>query len=202
MPYRGDFRLAVALFSVKSSDLAGPYLSLVSELSQTASLGFLSAAQPFVAPLRLAVDTLFGTTGSASLECGTVRGFLPLRAGTWACLGATRREYPDTTGFHLSSSDLRLLDGRGQPVERAPYLVFRIERLERRDDFLQVPELKAVWDAISTALKAGRADDATAAAKAFRRLCFAGGDLTQSDAARIAARADARVRQALEGTDG
>lgn len=200
MPYRGDFRLAAALFSIKSSDLAGPYLTLVSELSQTASLGFLAAAQPFVAPLRLAVDALFGTTGSASLECGTVRGFSQLRSGTWACIGATREQLPDAAGIRLSRGDFRLLDRGSAPIESAPYLVFRIERLERRDDFLQVPELKAAWDTISAALKAGRADDASEGAKAFRRLCFAGGDLTSGDAARVAARADARVRQALEGT--
>lgn len=198
MPYRGDLRLAVALFSIKSSDLAGPFLSLISDLSQTAALGFLAAAQPFVAPLRLAVDTLFGTTGSASLECGTVRGFSPLRAGTWACIGATRHDYPDTTGFQLSQDSMRLLDGRGDPVEGAPYLVFRIERLERREDYLEVPELKLAWDEITAALKTGDIDNAMVAAKAFRRLCFAGGDLTSADARRVAARADQKVRQALE----
>lgn len=197
MPYRGDLRLAIALFSVKSSDLAGPYLSLISELSQTASLGFLSAAQPFVAPLRKAADLLFGTSDASSLECGTVRGFEPLRAGIWVCMGATRADIPDTGGFRLDPQDFRLLDANGRPVEAFPYMVFSIAKLAQRDNWMEIPGLKAGWDAITAALVAGRDDDAHAAARAFRRLCFAGGDLTPQDARRLADKANAKVEQTI-----
>ena len=152
-PHCGNLQLALALLSVKSSDLAGPYLSLLSELSQTASLGLLSAAAPFAAPLAKTAGLLFSTSDAASLECGVVRGFDPLRSGAWVCLGATR------------------------------------------DDWMDIPALKAAWDSIVASLVAGRDEDAMAGTKAFRRLCMAGGDLTDRDAARLAGKADRKVAQ-------
>lgn len=196
-PYRGDLRLSIALFSVKSSDLAAPYLTLLSKLSQNTALGFLAAAQPFVEPLREAAGVLFGATDSASLECGTVRGFGQLTADTWVCIGATQDEIPNWSDFSLDPDDFRLRDGNGTPLEDFPYVVFRIDRSERRDDWLDLPNLKASWDAVSSSLRGGEAEEAHAAALAFRRACFASGDLLPNDARRLADKADAKVAQAL-----
>ena len=201
-PYRGDLRLSIALFSVKSSDLAAPYLTLLSKLSQNTALGFLAAAHPFVEPLREATGVLFGATDSASLECGTVRGFGQLTADTWVCIGATQDEIPDWSGFSLDPDNFRLRDGNGTPLEEFPYLVFRVDRSERRDDWLDLPTLKAAWDAVSTALRSGKAEEARAAALAFRRACFAGGDLLPNDARRLADKADAKLAQALNASAG
>ncbi|ACL57498.1 hypothetical protein [Methylobacterium nodulans] len=200
MPYRGDLRLSIALFSVKSSDLAGPYLSLISDLSQTVSSGFLSAAQPFVAPVKKASDLLFGTSDAASLECGTVRGFEPLKAGIWVSIGARRDEIGSTDGFSLDPEDFRLLDADGQPFEDYPYLVFEIQRLRERDNWMEIPNLKTAWDALTTALAAGKLDEAKAAEQAFRRLCLAGGDLTERDATRLAAKAERKLALLADGT--
>lgn len=201
-PYRGDLRLSLALFSVKSSDLAAPYLTLLGKLSQNTALGFLAAAQPFVEPLREAVGVLFGTTDSASLECGTVRGFDTLTADTWVCIGATEDQIPDRSGFSLDPDDFRLRDGSGAAVEDFPYVVFRIDRSDRRDDWLDIPDLKVAWDAVSSALRSGKPEEARAAALAFRRECVAGGDLLLDDARRLADKADAKVAETLKALSG
>ena len=197
MPYRGDLQFSVALFSVKSSDLAGPYLSLISALSQTASLGFLTAAMPFVAPLKQASDLLFGTSDASSLECGTVRGFKTLRAGRWVCLGATRDDVGDPAGFRLNPEDFGLLDADGVSVQAYPYLVFEITRVAERDDWMEIPSLRTAWEAIIVALGEGKDEEVRTAAQTFRRACFAGGDLTISDAQRLAEKADRKVTLTL-----
>jgi hypothetical protein len=55
-PYRGQLGVTVALFSVKSADLAGPYLDLLTSLADTAGVSFLAAAKPYIEPLRKGAD--------------------------------------------------------------------------------------------------------------------------------------------------
>lgn len=200
MPYRGDLRLSVALFSVKSSDLAAPYLSLISQLSQTVTSGFVTAAQPFVGPLKQASDLLFGASDAASLECGVVRGFEPLKPGVWVSIGATQDEVGPTDGFRLDPQDGRLLDGAGRTFDDYPYVVFEIQKLSERDDWMEIPALKTAWDALTTALGAGTLDEAKTAAANFRHLCLASGDLIETDGARLIAKASRKL--ALAQQDG
>ncbi|MCW2285927.1 hypothetical protein M2323_003764 [Rhodoblastus acidophilus] len=200
MPYRGDLRLSVALFSVKSSDLAAPYLSLISQLSQTVTSGFVTAAQPFIGPLKQASDLLFGASDAASLECGVVRGFEPLKPGVWVSIGATADEVGPTDGFRLDPQDGRLLDGAGQTFDGHPYIVFEIQKLTERDDWMEIPALKTAWDALTTALGAGKLDEAKTAAANFRHLCLASSDLIETDGARLIAKAARKL--ALAQQDG
>ena len=70
VPYIGGLSLELGLFSVKGTDLAGPYIDLLSSLSQEAGVGFLTAALPFVEPLRKGADLLFGNSNQSELEIG------------------------------------------------------------------------------------------------------------------------------------
>lgn len=191
MPYRGDLRLSLALFSVKSVDLAGPYLSLLGKIAETGALGFLSAAQPFVAPLRQATDLLFGTADAAALECGVVRGFDTLRTGTFACLGATRAEVPDAAVLRLHPDDLRLPWPDGRAMTEYPYVVFSVERSATRDDWMSIPDLRDAWEALRADMSGG-GDGTTALLEAFRRCALASPDLLGTDARRLVRRAEAR----------
>ena len=56
----GDLEIEVGLFSVPSSDLAAPYLSLLENLSTTAGVSFISAALPFAGPILQGVKLLTG----------------------------------------------------------------------------------------------------------------------------------------------
>jgi hypothetical protein len=58
---------------------------------------------------------------------------------------------------------------------------------------MEIPALKDGWDAITGALQTGRFADAKTAAKSFRAMCFAGGDLTLTDAALLVDEADRKV---------
>jgi hypothetical protein len=81
-PYRGQLDHTVALFSVKSADLAAPYLEPLTSLADAAGVSFLAAAKPYVEPLRKGADLLFGTTGASQLEIGFDRDFTALKAAT------------------------------------------------------------------------------------------------------------------------
>jgi GH24 family phage-related lysozyme (muramidase) len=191
-PYIGDLRLSLGLFSVKSSDLAGPYLALLSQLAETSALGFLRAAQPFVAPLRGAVELLFGTSGNADLDCGVVRGFSALRTGLWASIGATRAEI-DPAGLQLDPLDFRLLHADGLAVTEYPYVVFSIESAGARADWMAVPDLREAWEALRGRVADGAPEtELHALFDAFRRRCLASPDLTSADARRLVRRAEAR----------
>jgi len=50
VPYLGRLSLELGPFSVKGTDLAGPYIDLLTTLATTAGVGFLAPALPFVAP--------------------------------------------------------------------------------------------------------------------------------------------------------
>ncbi|HEY8613630.1 MAG TPA: hypothetical protein VIL69_20415 [Roseomonas sp.] len=195
-PYRGDLRLSLGLFSVKSSDLAGPYLSLLAQLAETSALGFLRATQPYVAPLRQAAELLFGSSGAASLECGVVRGFGTLRTGIWASLGATRAELPDPSGLRLDPHDLRLLWRDGRAVTEYPYVAFSIERKAQREDWMAIPDLREAWEGLRAKLQEGGTDEEMRGLLgAFRRRCLSSPDLTGPDARRLVKRAEARFAE-------
>jgi hypothetical protein len=199
-PYRGDLRLSLGLFSVKSSDLAGPYLTLLSQLAETSALGFLKAAEAYVAPLRSAAELLFGTSGAADLECGVVRGFNPLRTGVWVSMGAPREQVPEPGRLRLDPSDFRLLWPDGRAVVDHPYVVFSVERASQREDWLAVPDLRDAWEAVRTAVHVrGDGTEARAALAAFRRVCLTSPDLIGSDAKRLVRRAEERFAFATQG---
>ena len=82
--------LTVALFSVKSADLAAPYLELLTSLANTGGVAFLSAAKPYVEPLRKGADLLFGTAGASQLEIGFDRDFTALEAGYYLAMRAPK----------------------------------------------------------------------------------------------------------------
>jgi hypothetical protein len=196
-PYRGDLRLSLGLFAVKSSDLAGPYLTLLGQLAETGALGFLRATEPYIAPLRHAAELLFGTSGAASLECGVVRGFQPLRGGVWACVGAPRGTLGDAAALRLDPGDFRLLGPDGRAVTEHPYVVFALEGRQQRDDWMAIPDLREAWEALRTNLTQG--GEARVLLDAFRRLCLSSPDLIPADARRLARRAEARFgEEALE----
>ena len=194
VPYFGGFGLELGLFSVKGGDLAGPYIDVLTSLATTAGVGSFAKALPFVGPLKTGLDLLLGNTDQAELEIGLDRGFDPLTTGTWVVVRVPK----GTAGIEqlqLDPEDFGLVDAHGAAWREQPYIVFRIDGTDRRDDWMTIPELKSAWDEIGTAAKAGRQDEAEKLFAHFEIVAKWSPDLVPADAKRLIANAQKRLPQ-------
>lgn len=187
-PYRGRLDLTIALFSVKSADLAGPYLDLLTTLADTAGVSFLAAAKPYVEPLRKGADLLFGSANASQLEIGFDRDFTALEAGYYLAMRAPKDSVAVDT-LRIDANDYRLLDQHGRPFGKYPYFVLAVESGSRRVDWMLIPDLKATWDAIKQAFIAAQYNDAGNLLSQFERQCRVSPDLVPADAQRLVKKA-------------
>jgi hypothetical protein len=191
VPYIGRLSLELGLFSVKGSDLAGPYIDVLTTLAGTAGVGFLSSAIPFAEPLRKGLDLLFGNVDQATLEIGLDETWDDVQTGTWLVIRVPKGT-PGLEKLHLDPDDFGLLDDRGQAYRDQPYIVFAIEGQDRRDDWMQIPELKKAWDSIGLAAKEGRQNDAEKLFDNFQVIAQWSPDLIPQDAKRLSEKARAK----------
>lgn len=199
VPYVGGLSLELGLFSVKSTDLAGPYIDVLTSLAEKAGVGFISAALPFVEPLRKGADLLFGNAEQSELEIGCDKTWVNLETGYWVLMLAPKGSV-NVSGLKVDSNDGRLLDAMGNPLKGYPYLVLEIVRSNRRDDWMLIPELKAGWDAIAKAAKGGQLDDAEQLLKQFVLICRWSPDLVPADQQRLAKVAEAKLPELQKRT--
>lgn len=194
VPYLGELALELGLFSVKSSDLAAPYLELLNNLAEKSGVAALTTALPYVEPLRKGADLLFGNAKLSTLEIGVDRSWPALSTGTWLVMRAPAQDI-NPNRIRINPSDGTVTTGAPKPC---PYLVFTIEASRRRDDWMTIPELKSAWDAIATAAKAGRVNDAEQLMKQFVLIARWSPDLVPDDARRLADRAAALLPSAIQ----
>jgi hypothetical protein len=199
VPYVGRLSLELGLFSVKSTDLAGPYIDLLTSLAEKASVGFVSAALPFVEPLRKGADLLFGNAEQSELEIGYDRSWTNLETGYWVLMLAPKGSIK-VSSLKVDPNDGRLLDARSNPLKGYPYLVFEVAKSDRRDDWMLIPELKAGWDSIAKAAKSGQLDDAEQQLKQFVLTCRWSPDLVPADQDRLAKAAAKKLPELQERT--
>jgi hypothetical protein len=192
VPYIGGLSLELGLFSVKSTDLAGPYIDLLTSLAEKASVGFISAALPFVEPLRKGADLLFGNADQSELEIGYDKTWTDVETGYWVLMLAAKGSV-NISSLKVDPNDGRLVDRRGNALKGYPYIVFEVAKSERRDDWMLIPELKAGWDAIAKAAKARQLDDAEQLLKQFVLTCRWSPDLVPADQERLAKAAEAKL---------
>lgn len=193
-PYRGRLDLTVGLFSVKSGDLAAPYIDLLTTLAATAGVAYLAAAKPFIEPLQKGADLLFGNNNASELEVGYDRDFITLEAGYYLAMRAPKNDVP-LDQLRIDLNDFRLVDVQGRSFGAFPYFVFSIEASRQRPDWMLIPELRATWDALKQAFVAGQQPETQQLMGQFERQCRISPDLVPSDARRLADRA----RTLLEG---
>jgi len=198
-PYRGQLGLTIALFSVKSADLAGPYLDLLTSLADTAGVSFLAAAKPYVEPLRKGADLLFGSANSSQLEIGFDRDFTALESGYYLAMRAPKEAVQLDT-LRIDPNDFRLVDWHGQPFGSYPYFVLAVDAGLRRADWMLIPDLKATWDAMKQAFVAGQTNDAGNLLGQFERECRVSPDLVPADARRLVQKARDTFGSQPEGT--
>ncbi len=191
VPYRGRLDLEIGLFSVKSADLAAPYIDLLVTLADNAALPYLAAAAPFIDPLRKGVDLLFGDQSKSDLEIGYDRQFKDLTAGLYLAMRAPKDEAGLLKSLRLDPNDFRLL-ASGQSFGRYPYFVFEIQASTQRVDWMRIPDLGSSWEKMRKAFVEGQQNEAEHLIKEFERLCRASPDLVPGDALSLAKRARAR----------
>jgi hypothetical protein len=175
-PYRGgSLKLNLALLSVKSVDLAGPFLDVLSSLASAAGVAYISVAQPFLKPLAAGIDLLTGTSGAAIREIQVVTELRPLMSGVYVVLRAPNNDlrFADIR----VSPDYTLTYPDGRPILEYPYMVASIEGSSTRPDWKGIPEIKKAYDQVVEAVKGDKPQDYKEALDVFRRMSLLSEDL-------------------------
>lgn len=183
VPYRGgSVELELGLFSIKSADLAAPFLELLEEVSGAAGVAFASAVQPFIGPLRRGIDAL---TSGDSLEIGLSRVFRTLSTG-WYVIIAAPKDIVAVDSIEIDHRDYRIAD------DRLPYsyIVLQVVAANARPDWFMIPELQSTYRRLQRDVANGDAETARESYAAFRRAVMTSDDLLQRDAETIAAAAE------------
>lgn len=196
IPYRGELSTEVALFSVAADNLTRPYLDLLFNLTTTASVSYLSAIEPFIAPIKRGAETLLYDSNRAELEIGLSRTDTALVAGN-IVVARTEKNGPGLKGVSLDPDDWRLLGPNGQPVADFPYLVIGIERLRERTDFRSIPDIRDGWKKVWSAATGGRdAKEVLAEFENLQRVIRFSPDLVPNDRKRVSDIYAEELRQA------
>ena len=184
VPYvGGDFCVEIGLFSVAAADLAGPYLDLIQNLSETAGVSYVSAALPFVGPILHGMKLLTDSQTATSLEIGFSTTMVKPRLGYCVAIRAPKSKLR-VDSLRLDPSDFRLLDDTGV-VTKYPYLVVEVAADKQRADWSRIPDLSAAYKSVQTEYRGGRQKGVQEALTAFQRIAFTCNDLVEEDARRL-----------------
>ena len=198
-PYRGGpLKVNVALLSVKSVDLAGPYLDVLTNLAGAAGVSFISAAQPFLKPLGDAMDLLAGGGQHAAREVQVVTDLRAPVTGTFVVLRAPSDEVV-LSDIRLEP-DYRLTHANGKDLSKYPYLVLGIEASAERSDWKGIPEIKEAFDRVMTAVKGDKPTEVTDALMIFRRTAMMNADLLSDHALALAGQVKDKVEKIMAKT--
>lgn len=196
VPYRGgDVELQLALLSIKTSDLAAPYLEMLEGFASVAGVAFVAPALKLAAPLRRGLDLLVGADAPAVLEVGLAVTFPAPETGLY-CLVAAPKEQVDPTLLHVDET-FRLLGADGKEISDHAYLVVSIEAQERRDDWPELPGVRDAHQDLMRAVERADFDGVKDALGAFRRVAVTSPDLLAVDGARLADMVSKEVSLAL-----
>jgi len=155
VPYIGTkISFETGVFSVKHADLAAPFLTCLTELASAGGVGLVSAAQPFIEPIKSGIELLTGTKDATSLEIALSRDIQPPQTGWYALLRMPSQTVKPSE-LTVEPTNFELLR-QGRSMSGVPYLVFSIEANTQRADWAQIPELKAAYADFARAANAGK----------------------------------------------
>lgn len=197
IPYRGgDLEVELGLFSIKSVDLAGPFLSVLEGLSRAANVSFVTLALPFVDPLLQGLNLLVGAQGDAILEVGLSRTFDKPKTGYVLIMRTPLGTVP-ITNLRIQDEDYSLFDTTGHPLNKYPYMVISIETSRQREDWFSLPELARAYKELQEDVWEGRVKAAKNSQAVFDRITLSSPDLLQEDAKRIVGEVDKSLKEGL-----
>ncbi|MEN6441532.1 MAG: hypothetical protein ABFD97_23450 [Syntrophobacter sp.] len=200
MPYTGGpLSLNMGVFAIKHADLAVPFIQVLEELTTAGGVAFVSAAKPFVDPIKKGVELLTGTADSTSLEIGILRDVDPLVTG-WCALVRLPRNSVEPNELSVAPGNLELLrDGKSMPG--TPYLVFSIDAATTRADWAKIPELKAAYGEFTAAVRRNSQKDAEECVKTFRRTAAICPELLDAHAEDVVKEVQKKYDQLFPGVD-
>jgi hypothetical protein len=202
VPYRGgNMSVAIGLFSVKDSDLAGPYLDLLQDLATKAGISVVNAAIPFVETIKKGVDAIIGNSESSVLEIGISTSYSdPLITG-WFVIMRAPKESNVISKVKVTEKDFKLVDAKtGDSIKDYPYVVFRVTKSRQRNDWYLLPDLKDSYSELQRAVRSKKYTDADELLKTFKRLALTSNDLLYEDGDRIGKLVEARTNATLKAT--
>jgi hypothetical protein len=154
VPYRGGgVDVRISLLSIKSADLAAPYINLLKSISDAAGVTFVSTAAPLVDVIH---DGIAALVGDNSLEIGRYGLFDPVYTGYYAVVRAEPGELPiDRLAFDAQSRRI-VLDG--QAVTDYPYFVLKISTSGSRHNWYDIPDIKTAFSKMKEQFRASPGD--------------------------------------------
>jgi hypothetical protein len=168
VPYIGTkITFASGVFAVKHADLAAPFLTCLTDLASAAGVGLISVAKPFIEPIKSGIELLTGTKDATSLEIALFRELQPPQTG-WYALVRVPGQNVNASELTVRPTNFELLR-QGRTMPGVPYLLFSIEANAEREDWAQIPELKAAYADFAKAGDEGNQNDANEAVKLFAR---------------------------------
>jgi hypothetical protein len=198
VPYRGgDVDVEIGLFCVPTTDLLDPYLNLLDAVTSVAGVSLLATPRALVESARAAVETLLGVRDGSVLQIGLLTSLGPPIPGYY-CVVRAPRDDPALDGLRLAE-DHRLVQRDGVAVEH-PYLVFRLTAGDRRDDWANIPDLRADYERIRDAVRDGDLARAEHAVAVFGRAAAFSPDLLVPDGLRLRDLVGEQVRAAFPAT--
>jgi len=191
VPFRGgDLSLEIGLFSVKSDDLAKPFLAVLEAMAVAAGVSFVSVAMPFVAPLKKGLELLTGSN-NINLEIGLSTILSKPETGYFFVMRAKRGDLKSDE-FRVAD-DFRLVDRSGQAISDYPYLVFSIEVSDSRDDWFLIPEIASLYGELGVAIRKGRGAEVQEIFSALKRTVLTSPDLLTRDAQQLVSKIEEEV---------
>jgi hypothetical protein len=200
IPYRGgNIDLEIGLFSIKTSDLARPFISLLTEMSNLAGVTFISAALPYAASIEKGINLLAGATEESSLEIGISTTYNKIETGYYAVVKAPKNEL-DVRDIRIGP-DFSLTDKDGGSLSDYPYIVFQIFSTKRRDNWFDIPEIAKSYQTLQEDVNKANYANARESLLIFRRSLYTSNDLLRADAEKIFEQVNAETTPLLEAAD-
>jgi len=195
VPWRGGtLGLELGLFSVKKGNLLSPLLDYVARVSEAGGVSFIGQVKPFLPLITQGMDLIAGQTQDAVIEVA-LDTTISLKMSRLCAIVAVPKSSLEGAKLTLDPSDRKLLRD-GQPLEEA-YCVFSIRRTDQKADYGAIPELKAAWAGLRSAIQSNDRAQAEASLGAFSRTVTVSPDLIDRDKERLIAKAGQRLRAAI-----
>ncbi|MGH7133359.1 MAG: hypothetical protein ACREJO_15610 [Phycisphaerales bacterium] len=198
VPYAGgSLTTRMGVFAVKDADLATPFLGAVTSLASAAGVAYVAMAQPFIGPIKEAIELLAGAADATSLEIALDRENSPPQTGWFALV---RLPAGSVTPAQLSirPGNMELLKD-GNSIPGTPYLVYSVDAYIRRSDWHQIEELKLVYEEFRDAVNHSNQTLAEQVVKQFRRRAVVCAELLPSHADEVAKAVEAEYKAAFPG---